>query len=473
MRRSFFATIGFLSVLMLALPVLAQGSPARSPAKKKIEMRLFSASDFNRMSDVEKEQYLEALREFHEARQERAQASSLFFLDEILQSFQASAQTTDCRKAMLEPNRSVFPASCTDDLERAARSGALGLCITSPVGATTTAGQAAMTMDCSRTLNGTTYRRQYTVQGETAKIRDMKTKIEERQQPIAQRQEQITTDAGPGAAPRPAAAPQAAPGAPTAPTTTQPPAAGPGARPQARPSNDDSARCFFGGFALNKPAEGSKCLPVTDLCKQTHLRAPRSESLTKAIGCGPNNVEIGKCGGRKGVSETAAAPAAAPAGGTNPIRAADKQVVCNPILYGTQADETMICVPRNSRASANCGSKKNDETLKNLLKKPDGIKAFDEMIKSLEKECLPYWKIEGTNVTEKSEGVPERQGDDFKTDFKDTCGVLLRRALEIGAASEDPQIKGKVEALKRSPQAPTAPATAPTAAPTSPAGTRR
>lgn len=472
MRRSFFATIGFLSVLMLALPVLAQGSPARSPAKKKIEMRLFSASDFNRMSDVEKEQYLEALREFHEARQERAQSASFFFLDEVLGSFRASAMTrSDCQQQILAAKPRVagaaytpviLPPECALVFQQAIGQHTFEKCLPGPIGQDGTDNAlSATTFNCTNQRGEPV---QYTIRGRRGDLQQIGSTATDYRRP-GSRPESATAEG----APRPAAVSQAAPGAPSS-TTTQPPAAQPGARPQARPSNDDSARCFFGGFALNKPAEGSKCLPVTDLCKQTHLRAPRSESLTKAIGCGPNNVEIGKCGGRKGVSETAAAPAAAPAGGTNPIRAADKQVVCNPILYGTQADETMICVPRNSRASANCGSKKNDETLKNLLKKPDGIKAFDEMIKSLEKECLPYWKIEGTNVTEKSEGVPERQGDDFKTDFKDTCGVLLRRALEIGAASEDPQIKGKVEALKRSPQAPTAPATAPTAAPT---GTRR
>ncbi|MFN7728672.1 MAG: hypothetical protein ACK5P7_05915 [Bdellovibrio sp.] len=259
----------------------------------------------------------------------------------------------------------------------------------------------------------------------------------------------------------------------TAPPGGQPAASAvtPGGRPatQAQDAARATARCFFSGFAIAR-IENQPCVGITDLCAQNNRMQGLSQvSLNALIPCRTaEEKKKATCGDSSAAQAAPTSPAppiqpqaAVPSASTTVASAGStirsnsqqgRQVVCNPILYGTKPDGSVLCVPRSSTASAACGGIANDQKLKELLKKaPHGEKAFGEMVDTINKECQPFWTVGATGgPTEKADAIA-RTGDTNATDFKDTCKILLERALEIGEriASDNNAIKEKVKVIRQ------------------------
>lgn len=466
MRSAIFAISGFVFFMLAAPAVFAKANsttPSSAGSKQAIvDYKLFDADDLKQMTPVEQEQYLEALRNFFEAREFQPPSFSAYFLDEILggilgQAANVIIDNRSCNAIIADPSNPPLPRRCYGDLENALKAGTFQNCVPTNMIPHEDGAQQTVNIACGN--------RNWTVIGTSAYVGRMRCAAG--RCPEQSSADAVRPQAGAPAQSPPAPAGQtarqgsgtAAPGASRPGAAGGSPAAGtPGAGSRSARDDDHSSRCYYAGFGINRK-DGAKCSPIVDACNANHMGAPSLGTMKDALKCS-ENPKRGICGGSMG--QAAASPAAtAPAAGgaSNPIRgnsaSGNKQVVCNPVLYGLKND-VVICVPRNSKASESCGRAKNDDTLMKFIQK-DGKAAFDQMIDSLNKECRAFWNVptSGSDLTEKAGAAP-RSGDTNATDFKDTCKTLLQRALEIGSSPKAPDsIKKKVEDLRKSPQAPT------------------
>lgn len=401
-------------ITLLAFFFAASTSLAKDKTAEP-EMYMMKAEVVLKMNDQERTEYFEALREFMAANSDKIPGVSQMLIDSLLGEQVAMAADNlrlppECIKGDEIQSGSVDNWACYSWFRSAARGGVLGEC----------SGAVAEGKFSVITCGGKTYRLPRPSERDArTQAQDMNSGWVPASRDAAAKRQQ-TANPAPG----------------TSPSGRPEPAAAPGANPNDPYHNRDagnSARCFFGGFAIAR--DGNKpCSPFQDLCAPNlRMRGPKSDLLKEVMKCSTDEEKKkARCGG---------ATAPAPTGGATIKRsraAGGNQIVCNPVLYGLKDDGSVICVPRSGQASQKCAAEAKDDAIKKLLQDAKGKLAFDSMLATLTFECRTHWRIENpgdveqASVVARSGNGESRDGDKSTTDFKDTCKTLVDRVIQIG-----------------------------------------
>lgn len=449
--------LGFFLVFVSAL---AQAKNAAPPA----EMYLMDSSVLAKMTDLERAEYFEALRDFMTKNNERLPDVSQMMLDELLGLQSANAQvptrpviSTNCMKG----NQILSKGGCYGEFYNAARNGELGACSNARTV------QDGSTYYSTITCGGQDYRyapdrpafRSTNQAAADTQTSSMQTYWIPQSEKAAQRRQQDAssadapnvpaapassgTDAGTRSVDRPTpASGSAAAGA----------ASGPGAAAAqenwiSHRERGQSARCFFAGFSIGRADKKARCSPITKLCDDNpRMKGMRKEQLKKIMGC-PEAAAKAQCGG-----SAASTPAARGASATiRQNQNASSQIPCNPVLYGLK-DDAVICVSKKSNASEECARKADEGGLKKILEKEEGKLAFNQMLESIKTECRSYWRLDGETVVARGGTGESREGDSNSEDFKKTCKTLVERVIAIGGSiakvKTDTDFRKMVEAFQ-------------------------
>ena len=200
------------------------------------------------------------------------------------------------------------------------------------------------------------------------------------------------------------------------------------APPATASAKKETTRCIYAGFLIKNNDEGGddSCAPVTNVCSYSRKTIPDTKGAPYSDIC--KNPANGSCEGN--------------AEGSTVKATGKPKVVCNPLLYGVGDDKHVLCVDRGSDASAKCSASATKDADKiNAIIDCKGAKPcpFDDMVKALEKKCLYMHKKVNSDYQD-NEAMDQAQFESDKTDgkwqnaddFKKSCQVLLKRAMDIG-----------------------------------------
>lgn len=427
----------FLILIFICTAIGARASDGASASKSKV-IPLFKTEDIRRLAPLHRAAYLEALRDFMSAEQ-AGNPSFVQHLFELLTSGTPSEAYTDAECQIQISNR-VIKQGCYRYFMRKARSGELGSCAykIENYNFRTNCTHPDLNLDTQYTFErpASPLTTSTEVQGLTEALRESPT-AHRRWRERRIRSEQTETErrevkAEPAPIATAAAEEKPAEKKP-AETPTQPaaekkdekraPARAP-ARVADDPDEKDTVRCFFGGFMImNHQGNKASCAPLTNICS-----APRAKTFPplrdlKAEFCSKDEDPKGICPNPKNQTPT--------------IRGIQDKVVCNPLLYGTDNDGAVHCVPATKNASQKCREKsKNGKDPFELLAKPKMGEAFDKMIEAIGKHC----RDTGVGATAADQAREERLREAARRghwsergidDMKETCKDLYLRVEEL------------------------------------------
>jgi hypothetical protein len=399
----------FFSVFLINFSYAEQKPLGQRPAPT----RLLYADEVLRLPDVKQDQYFEALREFMNEEQAGDSTFTQFLFDFLLGQSAAYAFDVNNCKAMLD-------AQAPDDdcinyvaARISAKTGEWAEC--SIVGGNV--------LKCPGRANVTVVN--------TIQLDRLKGAIKSRDKMIPGSTPTLAGGGAPSSSNMPPNAKidivKTKPGeAALAPTQAARPV------PSEKPSDEHTGdvRCFFAGFLVEAKKIKSKngteipnpCRPVRNICAAEDKDLPTypkiDDEFKKSI-CSKGE-EYGKCpNGKKSRIQS------------NGSTSNDAIVVCNPLLYGVNEKGAVHCVKKSKNASKDCQEKaKDNKSLKDLLAK--NPKAFDSMVKALNKHC-GYMGEKTGDVDQKLEEASKKGGwsKTGKEDMKETCKILQARVAEI------------------------------------------